>query len=272
LTNLFFVPATLDEMLALPKESFDTFEELLAAGWRIDLSPTPHVTREVKPLTRKPSVPALPLSAKLRVPAIELRQGGRALYSFVVDGKRVHEFAAISRIRRSEGEIQGYQRPEVLAHVAGIRAYLEGEGAILPNAWSSPSTTRSGSSRSGAGSPSPTAAWARCSSPCVATRTGQVSSSMASNGLRHLREASLASFPVCVSASWPETRPSSASSSSFVNSTRPLPRSLVYELLPVAGNDLLLFWRSGKSQPDRPEAQRRRGRPVQGTHQNADQP
>jgi hypothetical protein len=34
--NLFEVPPTLQELLALPKETFDTFEELLAAGWRID--------------------------------------------------------------------------------------------------------------------------------------------------------------------------------------------------------------------------------------------
>ena len=34
--NLFLLPPTLEELLALPKETFDTFEELLAAGWRID--------------------------------------------------------------------------------------------------------------------------------------------------------------------------------------------------------------------------------------------
>jgi hypothetical protein len=36
LCNLFLLPPTLEELLALPKESFDTFEELLTAGWRID--------------------------------------------------------------------------------------------------------------------------------------------------------------------------------------------------------------------------------------------
>jgi DGQHR domain-containing protein len=52
----------------------------------------------------------------------------------VVEGKRVHDFAAVSRIHRSEGEIHGYQRPEVLAHVADIRRYLEGNTPLLPNA------------------------------------------------------------------------------------------------------------------------------------------
>jgi hypothetical protein len=35
-TNLFLLPETLDEFLDLPKEVFDTFEELLEAGWRVD--------------------------------------------------------------------------------------------------------------------------------------------------------------------------------------------------------------------------------------------
>src|SRR5262245_40620086 len=34
--NLFELPATLDDFLALPKEVFDTPEDLAAAGWRVD--------------------------------------------------------------------------------------------------------------------------------------------------------------------------------------------------------------------------------------------
>lgn len=34
--NLFALPPTLAAFLALPRESHDTAEELLAAGWRID--------------------------------------------------------------------------------------------------------------------------------------------------------------------------------------------------------------------------------------------
>lgn len=36
LTNLFLLPPALDRFLALPKEVFDSAEELLAAGWRVD--------------------------------------------------------------------------------------------------------------------------------------------------------------------------------------------------------------------------------------------
>lgn len=34
--NLFALPATLAALLALPRDAFDTAEELLAAGWRLD--------------------------------------------------------------------------------------------------------------------------------------------------------------------------------------------------------------------------------------------
>ena len=36
MVNLFTLPRTLPEFLALPREVFDAAEELLAAGWRID--------------------------------------------------------------------------------------------------------------------------------------------------------------------------------------------------------------------------------------------
>src|SRR2546421_600356 len=36
MTNLFLVPDTLKEFLALPREVFDTPEEVYAAGWRVD--------------------------------------------------------------------------------------------------------------------------------------------------------------------------------------------------------------------------------------------
>jgi hypothetical protein len=36
LTNIFLLPAQLDEFLQLPREMFDTAEELALAGWRVD--------------------------------------------------------------------------------------------------------------------------------------------------------------------------------------------------------------------------------------------
>lgn len=34
--NIFLLPGTLDEFLALPHETYDTPEEVYAAGWRVD--------------------------------------------------------------------------------------------------------------------------------------------------------------------------------------------------------------------------------------------
>ena len=36
LCNLFMLPPKLDAFLAQPREVFDTFDELVAAGWRVD--------------------------------------------------------------------------------------------------------------------------------------------------------------------------------------------------------------------------------------------
>src|SRR4051812_1354201 len=72
----------------------------------------------------------------IEVPAIGIRQAGkRQLFAFAVNGKELHDFAQISRLSRDEDErIAGYQRPEVLSHIAEIRNYLESETPMLPNA------------------------------------------------------------------------------------------------------------------------------------------
>ena len=72
----------------------------------------------------------------LRLPALEVRQGGnRTLYSFAVDGKKLSEFATVSRVHRDDNaHIQGYQRPEVLSHISSIRRYIESEDPMIPNA------------------------------------------------------------------------------------------------------------------------------------------
>src|SRR5262245_46736421 len=74
--------------------------------------------------------------SELRLPALEIRQGkARKLYSFAVDGKLLPAFTTISRIgRNEERQVKGYQRPEVLSHIAEIRNYLESENPMIPNA------------------------------------------------------------------------------------------------------------------------------------------
>ncbi|HYH79467.1 MAG TPA: hypothetical protein VEX86_06710, partial [Longimicrobium sp.] len=71
----------------------------------------------------------------LRLPALEIRQGrGRHLYSVGIDGKLLSKIAGVSRVRRPDGgEIAGYQRPEVYAHIQEIQDYLESDAPMLPN-------------------------------------------------------------------------------------------------------------------------------------------
>ena len=70
-----------------------------------------------------------------RIQAIEVRQAtARVLYAFEMDGKLIPSFAASSRVHRREAALEGYQRPEVLAHIAEIRDYLESESPMIPNA------------------------------------------------------------------------------------------------------------------------------------------
>ena len=72
---------------------------------------------------------------EIRVPAIQVRQGARHIYCFAIDGKQLLNFTAVSRVRRTDGgELDGYQRPEVMNHIRAIRRYIESPEALLPNA------------------------------------------------------------------------------------------------------------------------------------------
>lgn len=71
----------------------------------------------------------------LELRALEIEQpSGRRLYLMGVDVKQVHRFAAVSRVKRVDGRLEGYQRLEEKEHVETIRDYLEQPGAMVPNA------------------------------------------------------------------------------------------------------------------------------------------
>ena len=64
--------------------------------------------------------------SEYRVPALRIRQGEeRQLYSLAIEGKQISKIAAISRIRRGEESLVGYQRPEVRNHIREIQRYIE---------------------------------------------------------------------------------------------------------------------------------------------------
>lgn len=72
---------------------------------------------------------------QISVPCIKTEQNpGQFLYSFVVDGKKIAQFATVSRVKRNDDQkLLGYQRPEVTDHITDIKSYLERQDAMLPN-------------------------------------------------------------------------------------------------------------------------------------------
>jgi DGQHR domain-containing protein len=168
----------------------------------------------------------------LRLPALEVRQGGHTLFCFAVEGKRLDQFAAVSRIRRDpQGALLGYQRPEVLRHIGQIRQYLETAGALLPNALVVafdrrvrfvPSGPNNENTRAGTltiplgGGDEGKAGW---------LVDGQQRAAA-------LREADVGPFPVCVVGFVADSTERQREQFLLVNSARPLPRGLLYELLP----------------------------------------
>jgi DGQHR domain-containing protein len=188
---------------------------------------------------------AAPRSSELRVPAIETRQGrDRLLYSFWLDGKSIPSFAAVSRIGRNDQQrIVGYQRPEVLSHISEIRTYLESENPILPNAVVIAfdpvvrfepfprAATDAGNDCGRLGTlviPLPDGDEARKPAWIV---DGQ-------QRLAAIRDARVESFPICVVGFVATGDSEQREQFILVNNTKPLPKGLIYELLPMTESRL----------------------------------
>ena len=174
----------------------------------------------------------------MRLPALEVTQGpNRRLYSFAVDGKLLSQFTTVSRVRRgARSVIEGYQRPEVLSHIAEIRAYLESESPMIPNAVVvafdrrvafEPAEGLAGTEYSRFGTlviPVDPAL------PEV-ERPGWVVDGQ--QRIAAIREARIDHFPVCVVAFITDDDQEQREQFILVNSTKPLPKGLIYELLPT---------------------------------------
>lgn len=71
-----------------------------------------------------------------RFKAIRAKQAnGHDVFSFAATPEQVLEFAEIERVgRNDDGELKGFQRHQVATHIREIRDYLSREDALLPNA------------------------------------------------------------------------------------------------------------------------------------------
>lgn len=178
---------------------------------------------------------------ELRLPALEVRQGrDRALYSFAVDGKLLPSFAAVSRIGRDADRlIFGYQRPEVQSHVAEIRNYLESENPLIPNAVVVAFDPVVRFEPSGKGSHAEAEAdYVRVGTLVIPLPEGPNARKPAwvvdgQQRLAAIREAAVERFPICVVGFLAAGDREQREQFILVNNTKPLPKGLVYELLPA---------------------------------------
>ncbi|PKH08201.1 DGQHR domain-containing protein DpdB [Moritella sp. Urea-trap-13] len=71
----------------------------------------------------------------IRLPAIKIQQSeDRQLFSISIEGKLIDKVCDISRIKRNTlNHIIGYQRPEVIKHISGIKKYIESPNSMIPN-------------------------------------------------------------------------------------------------------------------------------------------
>ena len=178
----------------------------------------------------------------IKIPALEFHQGKSKLhrmFCFVIDGKKIHDFASISRIKRDANEtLIGYQRPEVLNHVREIRRYLdESDGPMIPNAIVVSFTKNvsfehnknvgedMGSALSASGTLS-----IIINGASEEDRPGWIVDGQQRTAA--IRDANLTSFPVCVVAFVASNDAEQREHFVRVNSAKPLPKDLIFELLP----------------------------------------
>lgn len=173
----------------------------------------------------------------LSIPAIEFRQGsGRRLYSFAIDGKLLHSFCTVSRVSRQGAEtLTGYQRPEVAAHISQIRDYIESESPILPNAIV---VAFDGTVRFRPHQGIPKTAYSRQGTldiPLGPFVDETLKPGWIVDGQQRaaaMRDARVDSFPVCVVGFVTDGLEEQRQQFILVNATKPLPKGLIYELLP----------------------------------------
>lgn len=180
---------------------------------------------------------------ELRLPALQVRQGERrTLYSFAVDGKTLHQFAAVSRLRRDEERaVRGYQRPEVLSHIGEIRRYLESTAPMIPNAIVVAFDERVRFTPHDGLNGCPYSQHGELVIPLDGLGADDGLPGWIVDGQQRaaaIREAQIESFPICVTAFITSGLQEQREQFILVNTTKPLPKGLIYELLPATESRL----------------------------------
>lgn len=168
------------------------------------------------------------------------------LYVFGVDGRMIHQFAAVDFADRSaDGVLSGYQRSKVSAHISQIANYLMGDDAMLPNAVVLALDSRVRFE------PLPgvtSSSWGTPGTLSVPIPDGhERKPGLIVDGQQRITALSKLppnrKFPVVVVGFVASSENLQRQQFILVNKTRPLPRDLINELLPhVGGNGLPEQW------------------------------
>lgn len=173
---------------------------------------------------------------EIKVPALQVKQGERYIYCFAVDGKRLLDFTAVSRVKRSDdGQLDGYQRPEVMNHIRAIRRYIESPEAMLPNAVVLAFDARVRFVPARRRSPVEYSTLGELVIPVDETLPESEKPALLVDGQQRaaaIRDADVAEFPVAAVAFIASDADEQRSQFILVNNTKPLPKGLIHELLP----------------------------------------
>lgn len=153
---------------------------------------------------------------------------GRDIFTFCASVEEILEFATVERIGRTAGgQLKGFQRPHVAKHISEIRDYLSEPDAILPNALviAFPGNAKLSNSGDGTGT--------------LTIECDQSVPAYVVDGQQRL--AALGSlrgkiFEVLVAGFICQDLEELKRQFILINNARPLPKSLIYELLPTSGH------------------------------------
>lgn len=175
---------------------------------------------------------------EVSAPAIEIRQSpSTSFLVFAIDGKLLPRFASVPHVGREISGLRGFQRVEILRHVAQIRSYLESPAPLVPNAIVLAFDERIHFEPGASGGWTDTRAGhvhipLDCLSRPAVIVDGQ-------QRLAAIREADVERFPIAVCAFECSDLARLREQFILVNNTRPLHKSLLYELAGSA-EDLVL--------------------------------
>src|SRR5947208_178143 len=172
----------------------------------------------------------------IRRPALRVEQDRRhPLYLFALTGEELLQVADIARVRRDEGgKLVGYQRLAVTRHIRNIAEYLDSDAVLLPNSLIlalSEKVRFTPTRWRGSDADFLTAGVIAIPIP----RNGGPRPGWIVDGQQRalaLARSRRKDFPVAVNAFVTDDVESQREQFLRVNSTRPLPRGLITELLP----------------------------------------